>query len=107
MFIMATLICLTFFFPIHTFIMSGSFMDIAVIIGSLRNYDGDDNENGKKQQVYISKTTILHVHHAFFVRFFAVVARLRRENAQFHVFSRTGTQDNNFLFLFLNFDTVF
>ena len=40
-------------------------MDIAVIIGSLRNYDGDDNENRKKQQVYISKTTILHVHHAF------------------------------------------
>ena len=27
-------------------------------------------------------------------------------NAYFHVLSRTGTQDNNFLFLFLNFDTV-
>ena len=69
MFIMATLICLTFFFPIHTFIMSGSFMDIAVIIGSLRNYDGDDNENGKKQQVYISKTTIFARASRFFCTF--------------------------------------
>ena len=25
---------------------------------------------------------------------------------QFHVLSRTGTKDNNFLFLFLNFDAV-
>ena len=29
----------------------------------------------------ISKTTTLHVHHASFVHFFAVVARLQRENA--------------------------
>ena len=42
----------------------------------------------------------------FFVHFFAVVARPQRESAQFHVFSRTGTKDNNFPFLFLNFDTV-
>ena len=36
----------------------------------------------------------------------AVVARLQRESALFHVLSRTGTQDNNFRFLLLNFDTV-
>ena len=35
----------------------------------------------------------------FFVHFLAVVARLQR----FHVLSRTGTEDNNFLLL--NFDT--
>ena len=29
----------------------------------------------------ISRTTTLHVHHAFFVHFFAVVARLQRESA--------------------------
>ena len=29
----------------------------------------------------MTKTTILHVHHAFFVHFFAVTAQLRRENA--------------------------
>ena len=38
-----------------------------------------------QSKVYIAKTTTLHVH---------------------HVLSRTGTQDRNFLFLFLNFDTV-
>ena len=42
----------------------------------------------------------------FFVHFFAVVARLQRESASFHVLSGMGTKDNNFLFLFLNFDTV-
>ena len=34
-----------------------------------------------------------------FVHFFAVTARLRRKNAR--------AQDNDFLYLFLNFDTVF
>ena len=36
-------------------------------IGSLSNDDGDGdgNENGKKANVLISKTTTLHVHHAF------------------------------------------
>ena len=36
------------------------------VLGSLSNApdDGDGNENGKLQKVYISKTTTLHVHHA-------------------------------------------
>ena len=34
-----------------------------------------------------------------FLYFSAVVARLQRETAQFHVLSRTGTKDNNFLFV--------
>ena len=42
----------------------------------------------------------------FFVHFLAVVARLQRKSALFHVLLSTGTQDYNFLFLFLNFDTV-
>ena len=77
------------------------------LIGSLSNDDGDGNENGEKaigldwQKNNYSRAS------RFFVHFFAVVARLRRENPYFHVLSRTGTQDNNFLFLFLNFDTVF
>ena len=41
----------------------------------------------------------------FFVQFFEVTARLRRENTQFHILWRTWTQDNDFHFLFLNFDT--
>ena len=69
-----------------------------LLLGSLSNDDADGNENGKKAKGLISKTTTLHVHHAFFVHFFAVVARLQRESAWIHVLSRTGTQDNNFLF---------
>ena len=38
----------------------------------LRNYDGDGNGNVKKVIGLMSKTTTLHVHHAFFVHFFAV-----------------------------------
>ena len=40
----------------------------------LRNYDGDGNGKVKKVIGLISKTTTLHVHHAFFVHFFAVPA---------------------------------
>jgi len=46
-------------------------------LGSLSNYAGDGNENGKKAIALISKTTTLR----FFVHFFAVVARLQRETA--------------------------
>ena len=67
-------------------------------IGSLSNDDADGNENGKKAIGLISKTTTLHVHHAFFVHFFAVIAQLQCESAWIHVLSRTGTQHNNFLF---------
>ena len=38
----------------------------------LRNYDGDGNGNVKKVIGLMNKTTTLHVHHAFFVHFFAV-----------------------------------
>lgn len=34
-------------------------------IWTLRNYDGDGNENNKKVIGLISKTTPLHMHHAF------------------------------------------
>ena len=35
------------------------------ILGSMRNDDGDGNENDKKAIGLISKTTTLHVHCAF------------------------------------------
>ena len=38
---------------------------LIMIIGTLRNYDGDGNENVKKTIGLISKTTTLHVHHDF------------------------------------------
>ena len=34
-------------------------------VGTLRNYDGDDNGKVKKAMGLVSKTTTLHVHHAF------------------------------------------
>ena len=47
---------------------------------TLRSNDADDNEN-VKNTIGVSKTIISHVHHTFFVHFFPVFARLRRENA--------------------------
>ena len=38
---------------------------LIMIIGTLRNYDGDGNENVKKTIGLMSKTTTLHVHHTF------------------------------------------
>ena len=52
-------------------------------LGILRNYDGDVNGNVKKAIGLMRKTTTLHVHHAFFVHFFAVLAQLRREMVKF------------------------
>ena len=52
-------------------------------LGILRNYDGDVNGNVKKAIGLMSKTTTLHVHHAFFLHFFAVLAQLRREMVKF------------------------
>ena len=48
-------------------------------LGSLSKDDGD--EEVKKAIGLLRKTTTLHLHHAFFVHFFTVLARLRRENA--------------------------
>ena len=50
-------------------------------IGTLRSNDADGNENVKKTIGLISKTTTLHVHHAFCTFLCPVFARLRRENA--------------------------
>ena len=77
-------------------------------IGSLRYDDDDDgNQNGKKA-IGLDKqnNNFAREKHAFFVHFSAIVAWLQRETAYFPVLSRTGTKDNNFLFLFLNFDAV-
>ena len=69
--------------------------------------DGDGNENGKEaigldwQNNNSARTS------RFIVHFFAVASRLTRKGAHFQVLSKTWTQDHDFLFLFLNFHTVF
>ena len=62
---------------------------IVIIIREFSNDDGDGNGNVKTTIGLMSKTTTLHVHHVFLYIFFAVTARLRRENAYFHVLWRT------------------
>ena len=69
-------------------------------IGTLRSNDADGDENVKKTIGFIRKTTALHVHHTFFVHFFPVFARLRRENAYFRVFMEdVNKQRRNFISL--------
>ena len=68
-------------------------------LGSLSNDDGEVNENGKKNSRFRWAKQQLCTCIKLFCTFFAVTARLGRENAQFHDLSRTGTQDNNFPFL--------
>ena len=63
--------------------------------------DGDGNGNVKKALSLTSKTTTLHVHHAFFVHFPAVPAQLRREMAKFYVHFRTERQGYKFYHLCL------
>ena len=60
-----------------------------------RDDDGDGNENGKKSNRF--RLAKQHLHQAFLYIFFALAAGLQRESAY---------EDNDFLFLFLNFDTV-
>ena len=48
-----------------TFIQPCLSLTLVLILGSLSNDDEDANENGKKKFVWISKTTTLHVLHAF------------------------------------------
>ena len=47
------------------FVLSG-FITRTFLLGTLRNYDGDGKENVKKEIGLMSKTTTVHVHHAFF-----------------------------------------
>ena len=59
----------------------------------------------KKQSAYIiSKTTTLHVHHAFFVHFLAVVASLRHKTSLVSRarFMELANAAQNYLFRFLN-----
>ena len=40
-------------------------MAAALAVGTLRNYDSDGNEKVRRAIGLMSKTTTLHVHHAF------------------------------------------
>ena len=53
---------------------------IGELKGSFSKDDEDGSENVKKAIGLLSKTTTLHVHHAFFVHCFVVASRLQRES---------------------------
>ena len=60
---------------------SFSLMSPSSLLGSLRNEDGDSNENGKKAVGLDKENNNFARAARFFVHFSAVVARLQRENA--------------------------
>ena len=88
-------------------LLSPSYFFQFFLIGSLSDDDGNGNENGKKVIGLNWQNNKFARVSRFFVHFLVVVARLRCKSAYFHVLLRTCTQDNDFLFLFLNFDPVF
>ena len=53
---------------------------------------------------FMSKTTALHVNHAFWYISLTSTARLRRETSQCNVLWRTWTYENKFSVLYLNMD---
>ena len=69
--------------------------------------DGDGDENGKKAIGLDWQNNNSARASRFFVHFFVFASRLTRKGAYFQVLSKTWTQGNDFLFLFLNFHTVF
>ena len=73
-------------------------------LGSLSNNNGNVNKNNKKEIGLDWQNNNFECASHFFEHFFAVTAQLGCKNAQFHDLSGMGTQDNNFPFLFLNFD---
>ena len=77
-----------------------------LILGSLGNDDGDINENGKEGIGLISKTTTLHVHHAFLC---ISLPKLHEYDVKMPNFTFCRGREHNtttFFFLFLYFDTV-
>ena len=70
------------------------------ISGSLSNDDSDGNKNGKKAIGLDWQNNNFTLASLFFVHFFAVVARLRRESAFFHVLSTMAEHKTTTFFLF-------
>jgi len=76
------------------------------LIGSLSNDDVDVNENVKKAIGLDWQNNNFARASRFFVHFFALTTRLRRESTLFHVLWKTWAQDD-FVFLVLHLDMVF
>ena len=73
---------------------------------SLRNHDGDGNEYGKKAMDLDKQTTTLHVHHPFLDISLPSLDDYNVKLPNFSFCRGREQTDNNFLFLFLNFDAL-
>ena len=72
------------------------------LVGSLSNYDGYNNENGKKAIGLDWRNTTLHVHHALLY----ISLPSQHDYDVKCLISRFLEGDNDLLFLFLNFDSL-
>ena len=70
------------------------------ILGRLSNDDGEVNENGKEGIGLISKTTTLHVHHAFW---YISLPTLHEYDVKMPIFTFCGGRKHNAMtFLFFS-----
>ena len=76
------------------------------LLGTLRSDDGDGGKERQKSNRFCNQNNTFARASRFFEDFFAVTARLRRENAQFHVVQRTYTSEDEISSLYLNLDMV-
>ena len=79
-------------------------VQFASIFGTLWSDDGDGKENVKKQFKFNNQTNNFARASRFFVHFYAVTERLRRENDSFHALQRKYTSDDEISSLFLNLE---
>ena len=71
-------------------------------VGSFSNDDGDGNENVKKAIGLLSKTTSLHVHHAFLYISLPLLHDYDVKMPSFTFYGGRKTRDDKLFFLFLN-----
>ena len=71
-------------------------------VGSFSNNDDDSNENVKKAIGLLSKTTSLHVHHAFLYISLPLLHDYDVKMPSFTFYGGRKTSDDKLFFLFLN-----
>ena len=75
-------------------------------VGSFSNDDGDGNENVKKAIGLLSKTTSVHVHHAFLYISLPLLRDYDVKMPSFTFYGGPITSDDKLCFLFLNLSAV-
>ena len=80
--------------------------DRDILLWILSNQGDKNKENVKRQWVYLSKATIVHVHHAFGSFYLTSTAQIRREiRTCYETFCSVAGRERIFVFV-LNLDKV-